>query len=302
MYIADMHCDTLTTVNAEKGLINDYNVSKIHRSLQLFAAFVPFSGRSAEERRRELMRLSNIYLYETERLGLARISDVRDLILAEDEGRSSAMLTVEGGAGLLADSEELFTLHKAGLRVMGLAWDTNELATGAYDETDTGLTYEGRRMVERLAELGITPDVSHLSDQSFYDLIECTPLPVIATHSNFRKICQSKRNLTLDMAKIITARGGVIGLNLYPKFLTDKSQATADDILRHVDFALENLGESAIGFGCDIDGTDGLYPNGFSEGESIHDKLIDTLLRHYPVSTVERIAGQNVIDFFKGTL
>lgn len=302
MFIADMHCDSLTNVSADKGLITSYNTSARWPWMQLFAAFIPFSSRPAEERRREALRLLNIYLYETERLGLSRVCDVRDLVTSQDTGTPCAMFSIEGGAGLLADSEELFTLHKAGLRVMGLAWDSNELAAGAYEEDDTGLTYEGRRMVARLAELGITPDVSHLSDMSFYDLLEETPLPIIATHSNFRAVCPDKRNLTLEMARLIVARGGVIGLNLYPKFLSGNDTASADDILRHVDYALEHLGESSIGLGCDIDGTSGQYPIGFGEGESIHDTLVNMLLSHYPLSTVEKIAGGNVLDFFKGVL
>ena len=302
MYIADMHCDSLLAVNSERGLVNGYNTSKRYPWLQFFAAFVPFEGRSAEERRHKLMQYLNVYLYETDRLGIRRIYDVRDLTSAQDEDIPSAIFSIEGGGGLFADADELFTLHKAGLRVMGLAWDSNELACSAWDDEDTGLSSEGVRMINRLSELGITPDVSHLSDKSFYDVCNTTPMPIIATHSNFREICNSPRNLTLGMAKEIVARGGVIGLNLYPSFLKEGAEATADDILRHVDFALEHLGERALGFGCDIDGTDGKYPKGFGEGSSIHDRLTELLLSHYSEATVRRITGENVLDFLKGTL
>jgi membrane dipeptidase len=211
------------------------------------------------------------------------------------------MFTVEGGGGLLADSEELFTLHRAGLRVMSLVWDSNELGTSASDEWDVGLTSEGIRMAKRCAELGITLDVSHLSDKSFYELCDAYPLPIIATHSNFRDVRPHPRNLTLDMARIIAARGGVIGLNLYPLFL-GVSSPSADDLLPHIDYGLEHLGESVLGFGFDIDGTCGVYPEGIDESSSIHDRVCDILLSHYPASTVERIAGGNVTDFLKGVL
>ena len=101
---------------------------------------------------------------------------------------------------------------------------------------------------------------------------------------------------------MIAARGGVIGINLYPKFLSGRDDATTDDILRQVDFGLAALGENAIGFGFDIDGTSGNYPKGINPRESIHDQVIDLLLSHYSHSVVEKIAGLNVIEFLKNNL
>jgi len=104
------------------------------------------------------------------------------------------------------------------------------------------------------------------------------------------------------MAKRLAARGGVIGLNLYPAFLNDSGRADKNDIFRHVDYCLDNLGEDVLCFGCDIDGTDGVYPDGFSENVSVHDTLCDILLERYSSGTVEKIAGLNAINFFKGNL
>ena len=301
MYIADMHCDSLLTVNSEKGLISKYNTSKKYPHLQFFAAFTPRKSRTMEMRRKEVMRYLDIYAYECERLSLIKIEDVRSLYYATDNKLSSAMFTLEGGGGLLADCEELFTLYRAGLRIMGFAWDTNELACGAWEEHDTGLTDEGIRMAHRCAELGITVDVSHLSDKSFYDLCEHYPLPIIATHSNFRDVCNCKRNLTLDMAKTVVSRGGVIGLNLYPEFIKSGS-VRIDDVIPHVEYHLEHFGDNGLAFGFDIDGTDGRYPAGIDETSSVHDQVLELLLSRYSESTVRKIAGENVIDFLKGVL
>ncbi len=301
MYVADMHCDSLLTVNSEKGLISEYNTSKKHPQLQFFAAFTPRKSRTMEMRRKDVMRYLDIYAYECERLSLIKIEDVRSLYYATDNKLSSAMFTLEGGGGLLADCEELFTLYRAGLRIMGLAWDTNELACGAWEELDTGLTDEGIRMARRCAELGITVDVSHLSDKSFYDLCEHYTLPIIATHSNYRSVCDNKRNLTLDMARTIISRGGVIGLNLYPEFIKSDS-VSIDDVIPHIEYHLEHFGDNGLAFGFDIDGTDGRYPMGIDESASIHDRVTELLLSRYSESTVRKIAGENVIDFLKGVL
>ena len=301
MYVADMHSDSLLTVNADCGLINDYNTSKKYPYLQFFAAFTPFEARSMDIRKKEVMKHLNVYAYECERLGITKIEDVRGLYYATDNKLPSAMFTIEGGGGLLADSDELFTLYKAGLRIMGFAWDSNELASGALSEIDDGLSDEGIRMARRCADLGITIDVSHLSDKSFYDLLKHYPLPIIATHSNFRDVCPHKRNLTYDMAREIVARGGVIGLNLYPDFVKGEN-ARIDDLIPHVEYHLERFDENSLAFGFDIDGTSGKYPLGINTNESIHDQVIDMLLSRYPVSIVEKIAGENVINFLKGVL
>ena len=302
MFIADMHCDSLSLLSGKRGLINEYNTSKANPFLQFFAAFIPFDGRSAQERRAEAIRMANAYLYETERLGISRITSVRELTAAEDFAAPCSIFSLEGGGGLLADSEELFTLHKLGLRVTGLVWDTNELGASASDNEDTGLTSEGIRMLHRMAELGITPDVSHLSDNSFYDLCEVFSLPFIATHSNFRSLCDHRRNITDDMARELTRRGGIIGLNLYPAFLRTDADATVSDLLRHLEYGISKFGEDSIAFGFDIDGTSGKYPIGIDESSSIHDKIAEEILKLYPASTVEKVVGGNIINFLKGTL
>lgn len=302
MYIVDTHCDSLIRVSSDRGLVNSHNLSKRNPQLQLFAEFVPANGMPAEYRRKQILHYLDIYIAECQRLDILPVRDCQELNYAIEHGMRSSILSIEGGGGLFADSDELDTLYRMGLRVMGLCWDTNELATSAWDREDNGLTEAGFDMVDRLSSYGIIIDVSHLSDKSFYDVIERTAYPVIATHSNFRDICNSPRNLTLDMAKRIASRGGVIGLNIYPAFLNDSGRADKNDIYRHVDYCLDKLGEDVLCFGCDIDGTDGAYPEGFSEEESMHDTLCDILLERYSSGVVEKIAGLNAINFFKGNL
>jgi membrane dipeptidase len=301
MYIVDMHCDSLLKVNADTGLVNPHNISAKYPQLQLFANFVPKDGMPLEHRRKKTFSTVDVYIAECQRLGLFPVRDCQELNYAVGHGLNASMLSIEGGAGLMPDSPELDTLYRMGLRVMGLCWDSNELATAAWDSNDCGLSEYGKRMVDVLSSYGIIIDVSHLSDRSFYDVIERTAYPVIATHSNFRDVCFHPRNLTLDMARRIAMRGGVIGLNIYPKFLSDSGRADKDDIYRHVDYALEHLGEDVLVFGCDIDGIEA-YPCGFNGSESIHDTLVDILLERYSAGVVEKIAGLNAINFFKGNL
>lgn len=301
MYIADMHCDSILKVSADRGLVTKENISQRSPQLQFFATFIPHGGSAPEARRRRLMHYLDVYLSECQRLNLVQVRNCHDLNFAIEFERNAAIFAVEGGGGLFADSEELGTLYQAGLRILGMAWETNELASSAWDDNDTGLTDAGRSLAQRCCELGIILDVSHLSDRATSQLLDLTAYPLLATHSNFREICSSPRNLPRDLASKIAARGGVIGLNLYPSFLTASGEAADADILRHIDFGLENYGEDAIGFGFDIDGTDGRYPLGYG-GNSLHDRACDMLLSHYSASVVEKLAGGNVINFCKNNL
>ena len=232
MYIVDTHCDSLLCVNSDTGLINPHNLSARSPQLQLFAEFVPAVGMTPDYRRRQIFHYLDIYISECQRLGIMPVRDCQELNFAVERGVHSSILAIEGGGGLLADSPELDTLYRMGLRVMGLCWDTNELATSAWDENDLGLSEEGKRLVDRLSAYGIIIDVSHLSDKSFYDVIE----------------------------------------------RSSSGKADKSDIFRHVDYCLERLGEDILCFGCDIDGTEGEYPIGFSEERSIHDDLCDILI------------------------
>ena len=302
MYIVDMHCDSLLNVSAERGLKNAYNLSREYPQLQFVAEFVPCEGEDPAIRRKKLMHYLDVYIAERNRLDLVPIHNCHDLNFAMECERYASLLSIEGGGGLFADSEELNTLYRAGLRVLGIAWDTNELATASSDPVDRGLTDAGRALIEKASEMGIILDVSHLSDRSTAELLELTPYPVIATHSNFREVTSTPRNLPRELARAIVARGGVIGLNLYPPTLREGGGATLEDILRHVDYALEQYGERSLGFGFDIDGTDGEYPLGLDEHGSIHDRVIELLAKHYSDSVVEAVAGGNVINFLKCNL
>lgn len=302
MIIADLHSDSLTKVTAERGLRQRYNMSREYLHFGLFAAFVPKKYGSAEYRRHRLTTLADIYVSERERLGFVGVETPRDIDFALATERNMSIFTVEGGGGLYADSEELNTLYNLGMRVLGLAWDSNELAGSSRDSDNLGLTEDGRALAIRASEMGVILDVSHLSDRATEELLDLTPYPVIATHSNFRSVTDHLRNLPDSLADKIAKRGGIIGLSLYPGHLAQDGDATLEDLRRHIDYGIEHFGEHSLAFGFDIDGTDGKYPQGIDEKESIHDRVVDYLLSYYPATTVENIAGVNAIDFFKSNL
>ncbi len=295
IFVCDMHSDSLTF--GVGGLMRQYNHPSEVPWLIFFAHFVPKRNLPPKTRIEQLMNMHKRYL------GLIASEGIKPVLRTEDIGKCAAhsVFSVEGGGGLFADSPELTELYDSGLRILGMAWDKNELCASAneWGADDYGLCADGRRLAEKCSELGIIPDVSHMSDRAFYELVSAIDTPIVATHSNYRELCGHRRNLTDDMALIIKERGGLVGLNLYPPHLNEGESASAYDILRHIDYGLSLLGEDAVAFGFDIDGTGGKYPRGITEGESIHDKILNLLLSVYPEHTVRKIAGENVLKLIK---
>jgi membrane dipeptidase len=130
------------------------------------------------------------------------------------------LLAFEGGEPIGRDIDLLSVFYELGLRMVGMTWNrANLLAQGIAEDTGAGLSVIGRGLVRELAEFGIMLDLSHLSARSFWDALECSSGPVLASHSNCAAVWEHPRNLTDDQIKAIAERGGIIGLNFLPEFV-----------------------------------------------------------------------------------
>ncbi len=307
MFIVDSHCDSIARVaDGTYGVVNPYNFSNRYPQLQFTALFTSWEGMSGVDSYRRTVEYIGHFAIamEKERDRVSWVRSYADIERAFCEGKHAALLTLESGTGLMGSTQILKDFYAAGVRVMGLTWLTNDLAKSNRledGEEDTGLTDLGREIVREGNRLGMIFDVSHASDRTFWDLSELSEKPIIATHSNFRTICHHTRNLTDDMAREIIRRDGMIGLNLCRKFIADEREArTAEKLFRHLDHVMSLGGEDHIGFGCDIDGIGGDYPPPLVTERSIHDQLIEMMLRHnYPEALVEKAAGGNCLAFLK---
>ena len=305
MYIIDSHCDTLINVDQGGTLVNPYNLSKKSNHLQFYAMFCTYKDDSLEDSYLRALRFIENFKKETAKTeyNIVQVKCYSDILDAFKNQKNAALLTIEGGS-CINDSVEVFeNFYNEGVRFFGLAWHSNSLAkcnalSGTQD--DTGLGDLGRRIVKKGNQLGMIFDVSHLSDKSFWDLAEISRKPIVATHSNFRAICNHSRNLTDDMAKEIFRQDGIIGLNLAKAFIhTEKDMQTAESLFAHLDHCLDIGGEDHIGFGCDIDGI-GSYPEPLEKSGSMHDKLIELMIAHgYSHELIEKIAYKNYLSFLE---
>ncbi len=151
-----------------------------------------------------------------------------------------------------------------------------------------GLTERGREFVMEMEQLGMIVDVSHLSDAAFYDVLECTKKPFVASHSNARSVCRNVRNLSDDMIRRLAERGGCMGLNFCADFLEEAAVENANpgnvaSVVRHAWHIVKQGGVEVLGLGTDFDGIDthkelpgaqnmellwdALHKSGFTQGE-----------------------------------
>lgn len=191
-----------------------------------------------------------------------------------------------------ANPDNVSVLKELGIRIFGFAWNgRNALATGAYTDNTRGLSTLGFECLKRLYENKIFPDVSHLSEQGFYDIASGGGA-VLATHSNARRICDDLRNLTDEQIRYIVSVQGLIGLNMNAPFL-NKENADIDDILRHAYHILQLGGEDALAMGCDFDGIQ-LLPAGISGARDLP-KIEAAFTKEFGTEISRKILYKNML-------
>lgn len=270
--IADLHCDTLCTC-FEKGAtlqddtlhINLQKLNQYSRYIQCFAHYIKESVADKWNYLCEFLQHSHDLL-KAEGLSVFNGQNL-------DAGKGLAVLTVEGGDvfdSLLDAEERVVHLSKQNVCIFSMIYNhTNRLGSGAFSKDDCGLSAMGFAVLELLEQNGIFIDVSHASYQSVSDVLSQAKRPVFATHSNALSLTSHPRNLPDELLKRIAESGGLVGVNLYPPFLSLQS-ADISAIMRHIKHLQNVCGVDHVAFGCDFDGVDCL-PQGITGVESMTD-------------------------------
>lgn len=201
--------------------------------------------------------------YETlENEGLVRIIRTSEDLAIESQTR---LLILMEGADPIRDADDVARWHRRGVRMCGLTWALGSRFAGG-NKTGAGLTSAGRDVVAAFDSFGILHDASHLSDAAFDDLVGATTRPIVASHSNSRTLMGSnQRHIRDDQVREITRRRGVVGLNLYGKFLAVDRPSTLNDALDHVQhIATLSQCDDICALGSDLDG--GFGPSSIPKG------------------------------------
>lgn len=303
---ADFHCDvlwklledpTLSFLQDDRNKL-DVTLPRLKQADAVFQTFAVYVPERMDKTMVPILQSIDLFyrkvLASPDMAFIRTAGDVR--ALRQRPGAIGAMLSLEGADGLQGDLALLRILFMLGVRAAGLTWNNaNWAADGALETRGGGLTKKGRAFVEECNRLGILLDVSHLSDRAFWDLLQASSKPIIASHSNSRTLCPHPRNLTDDQIKALLAGGGLIGATFVPQFVSPRASVGITDVLRHVERVCEFGGERQLMFGSDFDGID-RYVDGLSHPGELH-RLQDALLAQYSEAIVEGFFEKNALDF-----
>jgi len=237
---------------------------------------------------------------ESERFAI--VTTVKGMREAIKNNRVALWIGLEGGEPIEDSLDLLEIFYRLGLRVLTLTWSLrNAIGDGVFERTNGGLTNFGVEVLGKAEELGIVVDLSHINEKGFWDALETTTFPVIASHSNARALCDNRRNLTDEQIKAIAEGGGVIGAVAIPGFV-DKEKPTLDKYVEHIIYMVDLAGYQHVGLGFDfvyyLKGWKGEVIEGF-ENESKIPALLKKLNERFSKREVEAIAFKNFERVFE---
>ena len=182
---------------------------------------------------------------------------------------------------------------------MTITWNgRNEIGDGAGVEKPKGITQFGKQVIDEMEKNNIIVDISHASENLFYDVAEISKRPFIATHSNSYNVTKHKRNLTDEQFKVLISQGGITGINFYKVFLNNNpDKATKFDILKHVEHFMALGGENNISIGSDFDGCE--LPKDIKGGSSMCEIYEMFLMHNYNEGIIRKIFYENALNFFE---
>ncbi len=240
MFVLDSHCDTPSQIHRlrDMGIWNDHahvdfpKMKKGGVDGAFFALYVPPCLGPAESTSYALELLSDTMDTLDRYPDMAVLARNRaEAETAKSNGRTAVFLGLENGSAIQKSLPLLRQFYRSGVRYMTLAHSAhNEICDSCTPDKPRwgGLSPFGREVVKEMNRLGMLVDVSHISDAAFYDVLECSEAPVVATHSCCRALAGHKRNMSDEMIKALAANGGVIQINFYPVFLDDGFAARLD--------------------------------------------------------------------------
>lgn len=309
MQIFDTHCDALYKLQdakRKKGTIPNFrnspelatNLERLEKGnvkVQCFAIYISPSVSSFQVWE---YAMEQIALFHSEIIEIN--SQMKHIKCWEDidnlkDGEIGAVLTLEGAEPFGNDLAKLQRLYEEGILSIGLTWNqANLCADGVGESRGAGLTTLGKQVVQLNNEHRVFTDVSHLSVNGFWDVMELADYP-IASHSNTRKICDHPRNLSDEQITAMFQKNGLIHVVFYPEFIkTTNSTTNISDIIRHIDHLCSLGGVNKIGFGSDFDGIDSFVAG--LENAAMYQTLINELLKYYKEEEVKGFAYNNVIN------
>ena len=314
MRIIDMHCDTLLAgwKKPERSFydgdtsINLKLLKENGSMLQFFAMYLPRKEMKTMDSYDILKGIYGYYQTQMETYSnlIKPVYSAQEALENEKNGFLSSLLTVEDGVFIDGKIERVKEVYDMGVRLITLMWNF-ENSVGfpcSYDPEAhiKGLKPLGIEVVEKMNELGMIIDVSHMSEGGFYDVARYSKKPFVASHSCARALCNHRRNLTDDQLKTIGNAGGIVGVNFECSFLKEGSdRATFDQIIEHLLYMKDKAGIDAVGFGSDLDGID---DNGELVNYSGFKPLLERMEDKFTYDEIDKICRENALRVMRDVL
>lgn len=269
----DSHCDTPMWFDkgADLAVRRDDVLVDLHRMSEgmldaiVMAAYLPQGGRSDEELAAATATADTIIAQIKQRVkqaqGVQLVLTPKHLFAAKASGRKAVFIGIENGYAIGRDLSNVERYRRSGVIYITLCHNgDNDICDSARrsNREHGGLSDFGRQVVEEMNRTGIMVDLSHTSEETFYDAIALSTVPVICSHSSARALCNHPRNLTDDQLRAIAAKAGVAQATFYSGFLREEGEASIIDAVAHIMHMVDVAGIDHVGIGSDFDGDGGV--------------------------------------------
>ena len=218
-----------------------------------------------------------------------------DLYRLKSEGKKAIMLGIENGYAIGNDISNIERFRNRGVVYMTLCHNGNNQLCGSARFNDEGLGVNafGEQVIKEMNRVGMMVDISHAGEQTFYDALNISSKPIVASHSSARALCNHPRNLTDDQLKALADKGGVAQVTLYSGFLKEQGMATIQDAIDHLNHMVNIMGIEHVGIGTDFDGDGGI--TGCASASELINFTRCLLKERYSEEDIRRIWGGNFL-------
>ncbi|MBR5014979.1 MAG: gamma-glutamyl-gamma-aminobutyrate hydrolase family protein [Bacteroidales bacterium] len=218
-----------------------------------------------------------------------------DLYRLKSEGKKAIMLGIENGYAIGNDISNIERFRNRGVVYMTLCHNGNNQLCGSARFNDEGLGVNafGEQVIKEMNRVGMMVDISHAGERTFYDALNISSKPIVASHSSARALCNHPRNLTDDQLKALADKGGVAQVTLYSGFLKEQGMATIQDAIDHLNHMVNIMGIEHVGIGTDFDGDGGI--TGCASASELINFTRCLLKERYSEEDIRRIWGGNFL-------
>ncbi|WP_033150476.1 membrane dipeptidase [Prevotella sp. RM4] len=220
----------------------------------------------------------------------------RDLWMNKHQGLKSIMLGIENGIAIDGKLENLQHFVDRGIVYMTLCHNgDNDICDSASktQHTHHGVSAFGEQVIKEMNRLGVLVDMSHAGEESFYQALEISCKPIVCSHSSARALCDHPRNLTDDQMRALAQKGGVAQTTIYHGFLKKDGEATINDVIAHLEHAIDVMGIDHVGLGTDFDGDGGV--RGLADSSELINFTRRLLARRFSEHDIQKIWGGNFL-------